>query len=105
MPLRILSVEDKLTVVERLIRDHRRRRLDAATVEGLKALAKDLRALVEIPRSNALGELERALKRMEQSKTDLGYDRNRMAEVAKVVVNKWPFIRQAMEEFGEESAE
>jgi hypothetical protein len=104
MVLRMLSIEQKLDVVERVVRAHHRR-LDSTAVAGLKAIAHDLRARVDIPRSNALGELERALKRMEQSKTEIGYDRNRMAEVAKVIINKWPFIRQAMEEFGEESAE
>jgi hypothetical protein len=103
MALRMMSVEDKLAVVERVIRNHRDQR--SPTVQTLKALAKDLRARVDVPKSNALGQLERALQKMQETRTDTGYDRNMMSEVAKVVINKWSHIRQALEEFGEETAE
>jgi len=71
----------------------------------LKAILADLKARAVFPRSQPLGELERALARMQRSKTALGYDEGHMVAVANTVINKWPVISQALEQFGEISAE
>jgi hypothetical protein len=73
--------------------------------EILKAVLADLRARAIFPKSQPLGELERALVKMKESKTALGYETGQMIAVTGVLVNKWPFIRQALEQYGEESAE
>ncbi len=78
---------------------------DSDVFEAVKAIAADLRARQNLPNSNALTELERVLFRMRTSKTALGYDDGKMIAVANVVVHNWPTIRQALERFGEESAE
>jgi hypothetical protein len=109
MALRIVSLEDKLAALE-LVLDRARTGYrppgsDAQRhYEALKALGSDLRARIEFPRSNALGELTRALERMIESKVR-HYDDIRMIHVANVLINKWPTVSQALERFGEESAE
>jgi len=109
MSLHTLSIEDKLAVVEAVIRSMRpngRQDPEAArSYEALKAVAADLRARLEHPRSNALGSLGRALAAVKASKGPLGYDQGKLLQVANIVINKWPTISQALEQFGEESAE
>jgi hypothetical protein len=110
MALRIVSLEQKLVAVEMEVAEARHGRRDPgspaqAHYEALKSIAKDLQARMELPRSNALGELERAIERLIRSKTGLGYDEGHMNAVAQVVVNKWPTISMALERFGEESCE
>lgn len=109
MTLHVITIEEKLAVVEKAISDLRRKArqdpVHRANSEILKAIAADLRARIEFPRSNALGELTRALTLAKAKKTDLGYDHNSLVYVANVVIHKWPTISQALEQFGEESAE
>lgn len=110
MSLHVITLEEKLAVIDAVLDDLRpKARADRrlmALYEPLQAIAADLRGRQELPRSQALGELHRALERMKASKTSLGnYDQARLAEVANVVVRKWPTIQQALEQFGEESAE
>jgi hypothetical protein len=73
----------------------------------LKAITADLRAQQIFPRSLPLGELERALESMKAAKPAglPGYPQDKMAHVANIVIHRWPFIRQALEAFGEETAE
>jgi hypothetical protein len=73
--------------------------------ETLKAIAADLRARQDLPRNNALGALGREIARVKASKTGLGYSEGRMIELGNIVISKWPVISQALEQFGEESAE
>lgn len=110
MALRMHTLEEKLAVIDRLIvetRDEAR----SGSVEGadihsiLKDIATELRARLELPRSQTLGAMERALFQVVRSKTSLGYDETKLVAVANVVIHKWPTIRQALERYGEESAE
>lgn len=106
MSLHLMSIDEKIEAVERVILLLRATNSQPpGTLENLKAVAADLRARQELPTSNALGELERALFRVKQSKTGLGYDEGKLIAVANTVISKWPMIRQALEQFGEESAE
>lgn len=110
MALRIHTLEQKLELINRLVFDARgparagdRQAMDE--FEILKEIAQEIEARREMPRSQALGALERALYSVQRSKTALGYDEGRMVQVAQVVIQKWQFIRLALEKFGEESAE
>jgi hypothetical protein len=111
MALKLFTIEEKLAVIHAEIAEQRQsvRRPGSAAqrhYEILKSIAADLQARLELPRNNALGELNRAMERMVQSKDTFGYyDVERMAQVATVVISKWPIICQALENFGEESAE
>lgn len=101
---RVMSREDQLRIVEEIIERLRSER-HGETVAALKTIAGELRTRMELPRSNALGELERAMRRLHESKTALGYDQRQLAAVANVIVSKWPTVRLALEQFGEESCE
>jgi predicted esterase len=110
MTLNLFSIEDKIAVIEAEIAEARQFRREPGSpmqrhYQILKAIAADLRARAEHPRSNALGALERELTRLRSSKTALGYDQGRIIELATLVVSKWPTISQALERYGEESAE
>ena len=75
---------------------------------ALKAIAADIRARQIFPRSMPLGELERALKAMKDALPPgpgASYPADKMAYVANVLINRWPFVQQALESFGSESAE
>lgn len=107
MSLHLYTSDQQLEGVERLIQDLRGDYSPATrrNVDILKSLAAELRARLDIPRAISLGELERALLNMKRSKTPLGYDRNKMAAVTEVLIKHWPFVRLALEHFGEETAE
>ena len=102
MSLHVASLEERLAAVEAAIVGLSRAGWDGTP--ALKAVASDIRARMEIPRSNALGELERAIEKMKRTKTSLGYEQREMVAVAYVIIKKWPFIRQALELFGEETS-
>lgn len=110
MALRMVTLEQKLEAIEREINEARKARRDPgseahAHYEALKSIAGDIRARLELPRSQTLGAMERSLFQLVRSKTALGYDDGKMNAVAQVVVQKWPTIRMALEQYGEESAE
>lgn len=111
MALKLFTIEEKLAAVRAEIvaqRSVARPPGSAAQrhYDILKSIAADLQGRLELPRNNALGDLSRSMERMVQSKTELGYyDVERMAQVATVVISKWPIITQALENFGEVSAE
>jgi hypothetical protein len=109
MSLHVLTLEEKLAVVQSAINAVRKKaRLDPVAkknFEALKAVAADLEARIAFPTSNTLGSLRRGLELVKQSKTALGYDQGRLLHVANIVISKWPTISQALEQFGEESAE
>lgn len=110
MSLSMATNEQKLAAMEQEINEARKARRYPGSeahqhYETLKAIAADIRAQLELPRSQTLGAMERALYQLVRSKTALGYDEGKMNAVAQIVVHKWPFIRLALEKFGEESAE
>lgn len=110
MTLHVFTLEEKTAIIHALIVEARNQKgawgsESYRRYEILKAIGADLRARQEMPRSLALGELHRALQRVKQSKTPLGYDPNALISAAQMLINKWPFVSQALEHFGEESAE
>ncbi len=109
MSLHVITPEEKLAVIQAAISATRKKaRTDPVhrkNFEVLKAVAADLEARIAFPTSNTLGSLRRGLDLVKQSKTALGYDQGRLLHVANIVISKWPTISQALEQFGEESAE
>lgn len=110
MSLKSFPIEDMLTAIDIEIAEARSARRDPGSAahrhyEVLKAIAGDLRGRQALPRSNALGEMERAIFQAIRSKSSSGYDDGKMNAIAQVVINKWHTIRQALERFGEESSE
>ncbi len=109
----VFSIEDKINALDMEIKEMRddARRAGPGTAlhrqyEVLKAVTADLRARQQLPRNNALGALEREIIRMKAARLASGaYQPNHAMEMANVVVSKWPVISQALERFGEESAE
>jgi hypothetical protein len=74
--------------------------------EILKAIAADLRVRVDMPRSHALGVLARGIESARRTKGARGgYDPGMLIALAQTLINKWPTVSQALESFGEESAE
>lgn len=110
MSVGIFSIDDKIAALDVEIKEARQGRREPGSAlhrqyEVLKAIAADLRARQQLPRNNVLGSLERELEQMRRSRTALGYDQGRVMELANIVVSRWPVISQALEQFGEESAE
>lgn len=75
------------------------------TYLALKAVMADLHGRMELPRSNTLGELERSLARLEASRVGQSYDSGQLQALAQTLMKHWPTVRQALEQFGEVSAE
>jgi len=109
MSLQVFTLEEKIAALQREIDSIRAEGFAPRTplqkhYKTLCAILNDLRAR-QMPRSLPLGELERGLERVKASKTALGYDQGKLIHVANVVISRWPFIQQALENFGGESAE
>lgn len=116
MTLTTIELEDQLRTIDEMVVElksgaikrvadgpaHETARL---RYEVLKAVAADLRARLERPRSLSLGEIERAIRKMTDSKTRPGYEEGKMIYVAATLVRHWPFVRQALEHYVEASAE
>ena len=112
MSLKVYSVEEKLRVITEVMVSERRKASENGTsargalrYEVLQSIAADLRARQERTRSNPLGDLERHIVAVRASKTSLGYNNIRLIALAEALIGKWPFVSQALEHFGEESAE
>lgn len=110
MTVGMFSLDDKLAALDIEIKEARQGRRDPGSAlhhqyEVLKAIADDVRVRQQLPRSNLLGSLEREVSRLRGSKTAAGFDLGRMTELANLIVSRWPTISQALEQFGEESAE
>lgn len=78
MSLKVFSLQDKIDAMARDVDQIRRAGYAPRSPEDrhckvLKAILQDLRAR-QMPRSLPLGELERALAKVKESKTALGYD-------------------------------
>jgi len=110
MSLQVFTIAEKIDALHREIDQLRRARREPGSdqqrhYKTLCSILNDLRAR-QLPRSLPLGELERAMERLKASKTALGgYDRGQMINVIGVLIQRWPFIQQALENFGGESAE
>lgn len=112
MALKMYTREQQLAAVEMEISEARTARRDPGSdahqhYEILKSLANDIRGRMEFPRNQTLGALERALEQMVRSKhpDEQGYPVVKQGAVVAVVINKWPTIRRALEQYGEESCE
>ncbi len=111
MSLRVFTLEDKIRAIETEIMEARGADRPPGSLaqrhyELLKSIAADLRARKHLPRNNALGELELALDLMKRApRLTAGYNESKMIAVTNIVISKWPVISQALEQFGEESAE
>jgi hypothetical protein len=105
----LVSNEEKLRVLGSVIDDLCARKKSSVRDDpdffALKSIAHDIKSRMELPRSNTLGEIERALQRTEASKTAIGFDTGQLSNVAYTIMKHWPVIRQALEHFGEVSAE
>lgn len=105
----IISNEEKLRVIGEVIDDLAKR--NGGQVRNhpfyypLKVIARDIKGRIDLPRSNPLGEIERALQRTYESKTAIGYDSGQLQAVAGTLMKHWPIVKQALEHFGEVSAE
>lgn len=102
----LVGNEEKLRVISSILDDLRisKGRGDPDYVV-LKSIAHDLKGRIELPRSDPLGEIERALQRTHASRTALGHDTGQLASVAYTVMKHWPVVRQALERFGGVPAE
>jgi hypothetical protein len=105
--LHSFTLEEKLEEIEQLIVESRRpgSRYHHDRFLILKAIAADLRATLDKPRSLSLGELERCIRKVKESHSALGYEAGRLVETANTLIHHWPFVRQALEHFGEETVE
>lgn len=104
-----IPLDEQIRMVDSMLqrfgprKGHTQEQQALATV--LKAIHANLVARQQHPRSLPLGELERALDRAVQSKSALGYEIRDLANIANVVIRRWPHIREALEWFGEETAQ
>lgn len=111
MALEAFTLDEKIAAVDIEITEARKFRRDPGSAmqrhyQILKSVNSDLRARQELPRSNALGALQREIDRLIVTKDPTsGYHHGRLLELANVVISKWPTIMQSLESFGEESAE
>lgn len=105
------SIEEKIRAVDVEINEARKFRREPGSAiqrhyEVLKAVAADLRARQHLPRNNTLGRLERELSDMTERRAPEGaYQPGHLVKFANTVISRWPTISQALEQFGEESAE
>lgn len=111
MSLGVFTIDDKIAALEIEIKEARQGRRDPGSAlhrhyKILQAIASDLRARQQLPRSQALGALSREIELMKSTAGPTGhYQDVRAIALANVVIGKWPIISQALEQFGEESAE
>jgi hypothetical protein len=106
MGLKVFNIDDKIAFIERLATDLRKSgQRQSRDYSLLSTIAKDLRARRDFPRNNTLGSLEREIGTVIASKNDAGYDHGRLIHLGHMIVSRWPVISQALECFGEESAE
>lgn len=106
MSLHVYSIDEKLAAVERQI--VRAKRFQSAhDTDLLKAVAADLRARQDLPRNNAFGSIERAIKNVKATigTEPHGFEQDAMFKLARTIIQHWPVIAQALERYGEISAE
>lgn len=106
MTMQIVTLQEKIDAIEAIVVDLRKggmRKTRASEI--MKAIASDLNARAEFPRGHALGTIRRQLVKLKESKTPLGYEATSMIALANIVIHHWSTIEQALEQFGEETAE
>ena len=104
----MISTQDKIAAVERLIDDLRWSRNDPAvpehaTYQALKEIARDLRGRLPEAPGKALLALQRRLADAAASKTVLGFEQRALMGIGEEVIGRWPTVRQALERFGTEA--
>lgn len=111
MSLHLFTIDEKIEAVEAEIERARQFRKEQGTemrrhYDVLKAVARDLKARQVYPRSNTLGSLQRQVANAVKGKVQNGgYREGHLVEIGHTVMGRWPTISQALEQFGEESAE
>lgn len=106
MSLNGFSLDDKICLLDDYLFDMRKTgRRYSEEHQILASIAKDLRARRDFPKNNTLGSLEREIASVLASKKVGGYDHGRLVHLGHMVVSRWPTIAQALERYGEESAE
>jgi hypothetical protein len=109
--VRIISLEEKIAAMSETLDVARRSKRAPGTPEAkryhiLAAICGDLRGRQALPRNNALGQLERALERLAKApQTDGCFDRGYLQDLAQTLISQWSTVAQALELFGEQSAE
>lgn len=99
MTLRLITLDEKIAKIGRLIQDERR--TNGSKNEVLSAIYADLTARSEHAPSVALTELDRRVAIVKHSKIPgQGYGSGQLVSLAQEVVARWPEIRQALERFG-----
>jgi hypothetical protein len=104
----MIAAEDKLMVVEALIEELRPFRSQAGTLEherlqGLKAIAKDIRASLGGAASRTLKELEFQVSTAERNRVDGRVPEKNLRGVASALLGHWPVVRHALETVKEEA--
>ena len=100
MSIHVVTTQEKLDFVERLLIDERRD--SGHRNEILKALASDLRGRLSGAPTVALVELERRMIAAKHSKTSNGYSGGAMVGLAEELIGRWPSVKQSLELFGAE---
>ena len=113
MSFKNFTIDEKRLAIERavvVLKKHGYRKTDPDFYRAFTSVLADLATRAEYPRCNTLGQLDRALTTLvtfrNREEKDLGgYDKGQLIALAMLVISKWPTISQALEQFGEESAE
>lgn len=106
MGIKVFTIEEKIELIEDIIVFLRKRGNRGDEQHAiLIALVKDLRARRDFPRSNTLGALSREVRSVLDSGDDFDKRHGRLIHLGNMVLNRWPTISQALEQWGEESAE
>jgi hypothetical protein len=101
---RVFTVEAKLAGVEAMIEALRWARSqpetpECATLELLKAIARDLRAQLDGASSATMISLEYRINAALRQKARLGYyEIGTLQGIGEEVIDKWPVLRRALEE-------
>jgi|SRR6185312_2443277 len=104
----IIPLEEQLWVVDSLLRAAGRTSEDreqAVIIGTLKAVHASITARLDRPRSMPLGDLERAMRQAVERKGRGNYEPRDLAAIAHAAIRHWPHIREALEWYGEETAE
>lgn len=99
MTLHVITTEEKIGVVDRLILSEKRHG-NPAIAEVLKSIAADLRARIDCAPSVALIDIDRRVVAVKRSQTNGGYDPHALHELGQGVAQHWPAIKQALELYG-----
>ncbi len=105
MALSTFTTEQKVEAMKEvvgLLREMGLRSGDRHTFLTVKAVLADVQARTGARRSGDLSELEIALQAVKDSQFDGNYNHGKLLNLAYLVINKWPAISQALEQFGEE---